>query len=207
MFETWKYGMWNPGNAGMIVFLVLYSISQYLQISYIFHNISVIISHYFTKIFKEIFPLNSLHGIKPGISQYFTWHWSIHLCKLFCPVVFYVVIYLILFHSISFDICHKFSQKYFCIFSSHITILYEILHTNVRHKSAYVFSLPLSHYFARALFGTAIAQRFLAALFPMPDIASSGHFLSLLLSDHSAQLMSRFSCFSMLRAWSARDTE
>ena len=69
-------------------------------------------------------------------------------------------------------------------------------------------SPQLSHCFVTALFRTAIVWRFLAALLPIPALASSSA-RSFLITVHSCftlrWLMSRFPCFSILTemgAWS-----
>ena len=61
-------------------------------------------------------------------------------------------------------------------------------------------AVPLSHCFVKALFRTDIARRFLAALLPMPALASSSA-RSFLVTTHrcfaSRSRRSRFSCFSI----------
>ena len=81
---------------------------------------------------------------------------------------------------------------------------------NVAHqcpKSTYVFSPPLSHCFARALFRIAIVRCLLAALLAMPILASSLAHCFLIIAQSCfvprSLMQSRFSCFSILTAWGA----
>ena len=79
--EIW----WNPGNTDRIVFLILYSISQCLQIWKQITMLHISLQQYFMEEFLKIF----------------TWYLSIFYVKCF---VFYDVIYFVVFHRKSQDV-------------------------------------------------------------------------------------------------------